>query len=119
MENRKVTAIPGKPQLVRIEKQQNANYSDGSQVDNLNDSRQNEVVSFLNTLKFNHMHVCIMYVCMHACMYVCMYARMLILSTVSIVLKYTKVNQTGCGVYHGCLEFKTERIFGIACLGKS
>ena len=73
MENRKVTAIPGKPQLVRIEKQQNANYSDGSQVDNLNDSRQNEVVSFMNTLKFNHMHVCIMYVCMHVCMYVCMY----------------------------------------------
>ena len=28
------------------------------------------------------------------------------------------MNQTGYGVYHGCLEAKTERIFGIACLGK-
>ena len=28
------------------------------------------------------------------------------------------MNQTGYGVYHGCLESKTERIFGIACLGK-
>ena len=28
------------------------------------------------------------------------------------------MNQTGYGVYHGCLESKTERIFAIACLGK-
>ena len=28
------------------------------------------------------------------------------------------MNQTGYLVYHGCLESKTERIFGIACLGK-
>ena len=31
------------------------------------------------------------------------------------------MNQTGNGVYHGCLESKTERIFGIfgiVCLGK-
>ena len=28
------------------------------------------------------------------------------------------MNQTEYGVYHGCLESKTERIFGIACLGK-
>ena len=28
------------------------------------------------------------------------------------------MNQTVYGVYHGCLESKTERIFGIACLGK-
>ena len=28
------------------------------------------------------------------------------------------MNQTGYGVYHGCLESKTERIFGIACLVK-
>ena len=28
------------------------------------------------------------------------------------------MNQTGYGVYHGCLESKTERISGIAWLGK-
>ena len=28
------------------------------------------------------------------------------------------MNQSGYGVYHGCLESKTERIFGIAWLGK-
>ena len=28
------------------------------------------------------------------------------------------MNQTGYGVYHGCLESKTERIFGLACLGQ-
>ena len=28
------------------------------------------------------------------------------------------MNQTGHGVYHVCLESKTERIFGIACQGK-
>ena len=28
------------------------------------------------------------------------------------------MNQTGYGVYHGCLESKTERVFAIACLGK-
>ena len=28
------------------------------------------------------------------------------------------MNQTGYGVYHGCLETKTERIFGIAWLEK-
>ena len=29
-----------------------------------------------------------------------------------------KSNQTGYGVYHGQVEFKTKRIFAIACLGK-
>ena len=29
-----------------------------------------------------------------------------------------KSNKTRCGVSHGCLKSKTERIFGIACLGK-
>ena len=28
------------------------------------------------------------------------------------------MNPTGYGVYHGCLESKTERIFGMAWLGK-
>ena len=28
------------------------------------------------------------------------------------------MNKTGYGVYHGCLESNTERIFAIACLGK-
>ena len=28
------------------------------------------------------------------------------------------MNQAGYGVYHGCLECKTKRIFAIACLGK-
>ena len=28
------------------------------------------------------------------------------------------MNQTGYGVYHGCLESKIERISAIACLGK-
>ena len=28
------------------------------------------------------------------------------------------MSQTGYGVYHGCLESKTERIFGMACVGK-
>ena len=28
------------------------------------------------------------------------------------------MNQTGYGVYHGCLESKTEGIFAIACVGK-
>ena len=28
------------------------------------------------------------------------------------------MNQTGYGVYHGCLDSKTERISAIACLGK-
>ena len=28
------------------------------------------------------------------------------------------MNLSGTGVYHGCLESKTERVFGIACLGK-
>ena len=44
-----------------------------------------------------------------------------------LILKYSifhrakelfKSNQTGHGVSHGYLESKTERIFGIACLGK-
>ena len=34
------------------------------------------------------------------------------------VKELSKVNQTGYGVYNGCRESKTERIFGIACLGK-
>ena len=34
------------------------------------------------------------------------------------VKELSKVNQTGYGVYHGCLESKTERIFVIARLGK-
>ena len=29
-----------------------------------------------------------------------------------------KSNQTGYGVYHGYLDCKTKRIFGIACLAK-
>ena len=28
------------------------------------------------------------------------------------------MNQTGYGVYHGCLECKTKKNFAIACLGK-
>ena len=28
------------------------------------------------------------------------------------------MNKTGNGVYHGCLESKTEIIFAIACVGK-
>ena len=28
------------------------------------------------------------------------------------------MNQTGHGVYHGCLECKTNKIFAITCLGK-
>ena len=28
------------------------------------------------------------------------------------------MNQTGYGVYHGCLESKTERIFALASLEK-
>ena len=35
-----------------------------------------------------------------------------------MVKELSKVNETGDGVYHGCLESKTKRIFGIACLGK-
>ena len=34
------------------------------------------------------------------------------------VKELSKMNQTRYVVYHGCLESKTERIFGIACLGK-
>ena len=30
----------------------------------------------------------------------------------------SKLNQTGHGVYHGCLDCKTKRIFAIACAGK-
>ena len=28
------------------------------------------------------------------------------------------MSQTGYGVYHGCLESKTDKIFGITCQGK-
>ena len=28
------------------------------------------------------------------------------------------MSQTGYGVYHGCLESKTDKIFGIPCQGK-
>ena len=28
------------------------------------------------------------------------------------------MNQTGYGVYHGCVECKTKRIFDVDCLGK-
>ena len=34
------------------------------------------------------------------------------------VKELSKVNQTGYGVYHGCLESKAEGIFAIACVGK-
>ena len=30
----------------------------------------------------------------------------------------SKLNQVGCGVYHGYLDCKTKRIFAIACAGK-
>ena len=36
-----------------------------------------------------------------------------------MVKELSKVNQTGDGVYHGCLESKTERIFALASLEKS
>ena len=35
------------------------------------------------------------------------------------VKELSKLNQTRYGVYLGCLECKTKRIFAIACLGKS
>ena len=34
------------------------------------------------------------------------------------VKELSKVNQTGYGVYYGCLECKRKRIFAVACLGK-
>ena len=34
------------------------------------------------------------------------------------VKEFFKSNQTGYGVYHGQVESKTKRIFGIACLAK-
>ena len=34
------------------------------------------------------------------------------------VKELSKLNQTGYGVYLGCLECKTKRIFAIACLRK-
>ena len=30
----------------------------------------------------------------------------------------SKLNQTGHGVYHGYVDFKTKKSFAIACLGK-
>ena len=50
---------------------------------------------------------------------ICYYFKQIILKIGLFhrVKELSKSNQTGYGVYHGCLECK-KRIFAIACLGK-
>ena len=53
-------------------------------------------------------------------MEICYYFKQIILKIGLFrrVKELSKVNQTGYGVYLGCLEGKTKRVFAIACLGK-
>ena len=45
-------------------------------------------------------------------------SRLFLFAIFDRVIELFKLNQTGYGVSHVYLESKTERIFGIACLGK-